>query len=85
MTREFRFQGEQKLIIITGPQDTDEAIELIAEMAGLLGGHPAYSAVIQWATATALYCLTGWERCPLAVADVTIAEACGLDVRHLAI
>ncbi|MFD5160998.1 hypothetical protein ACFWMJ_23465 [Streptomyces hawaiiensis] len=52
-------------------------------MAGLLGGHPAYSAIIQWATATALYCLAGWDSCPLAVADVTIAQTFGLDVLEL--
>jgi hypothetical protein len=73
------------LIIITGPQDSDDGIELIAEMAGLLGGHPAYSAIIQWATATALYCLAGWDRCPLAVADMTIAQTFGLPVHFLAL
>ncbi len=71
------------MIIITGPQDSDEAIGLIAEMAGLLEAIPAYGAAIQWAAATALYCLAGWERCPLAVADVTVAEACGLIVTYL--
>lgn len=73
------------MIIITGPQDTDEGVELIAEMAGLFEGVPAYSTVLQWATATALYCLAGWERCPAAVADVSIAETFGLAIRHLSI
>lgn len=71
------------MIIVTGPQGTDEEVGLVAEMAGLHGGLPAYSVVFQWATATALYCLAGWEDCPLAVADVTIAETFGLTVRHL--
>lgn len=73
------------MIIITGPQDTDEAVGLLAEMAGLLEAVPAWSAAVQWAAATALYCLAGWERCPLAVADVSIAEACGLVVTYLSI
>ncbi|MYR43115.1 hypothetical protein [Streptomyces sp. SID5910] len=73
------------MIIITGPQDTDEAVGLLAEMAGLLDAVPAYSAALQWATATALYCMAGWEHCSLAVADVTIAEACGLIVHRLTV
>ncbi|WP_435613305.1 hypothetical protein [Streptomyces sp. bgisy159] len=68
------------MIIVTGPQSTDDEVGAIAEAAGLLGGVPAYAAVLQWATATALYCLAGWEKCPVAVADVTIAESAGLPV-----
>jgi hypothetical protein len=71
------------LIIITGPQGTDEELGLLAETAGLYGGIPAFSAVLQWATATALYCLAGWEGCPVAVADVQIAETAGLPVYPL--
>ncbi|MFE0326283.1 hypothetical protein ACFW08_05640 [Streptomyces sp. NPDC058960] len=73
------------MIIVTGPQTTDEELGFLAEMAGLFGGIPAYSAALQWATATALYCLAGWEKCPLAVADVTIAEAVGLAIRYLTV
>lgn len=73
------------MIIVTGPQGTDEEVGHLAEVAGLLDGVPAYSAALQWATATALYCLAGWEKCSLAVADVTIAEACGLTVYQLAV
>jgi hypothetical protein len=73
------------LIIITGPQDTDDAIGFLAEMAGLLEAVPAYSAVDKWALASDLYCLAEWERCPLAVADVTLAQACGLDIRFMAV
>ncbi|MEU1254831.1 hypothetical protein ABZ445_16275 [Streptomyces chartreusis] len=54
-------------------------------MAGLLNGIPAFSAVLQWATATVLYCLAGWEKCPAAVADVTIAESFGLSIYELAV
>ena len=72
------------MIIVTGPQTTDDEVGDVVEMAAFLGGIPAYSAAIQWATVTALYCLGGWEKCPLAVADVDVAEALGLTVRHLA-
>jgi hypothetical protein len=68
------------LIIVTGPQSTEEEAGLVAETAGLLGGIPAYCAVLQWATATALYRLAGWEKCPVAVADVTIAESRGMSI-----
>lgn len=73
------------MIIVTGPRNTGDEIGHLAEMSGLLSAVPAYSAVLQWAAATALYCLAGWEKCPLAVADVTIAEALGLPVHHLAV
>lgn len=71
------------MIIITGPQDTSEALTLLADVAAILDAIPAYGAALQWVTATALYCLAGWERCPLAVADVAIAECAGLDVHLL--
>jgi hypothetical protein len=73
------------LIIITGPQDTDEAVGFLAEMAGLHEAIPSWAAVLQWATATALYCLIGWDRCPLAVADVTMAKAAGMAIYYLAV
>lgn len=69
---------------MTGPQGSDEEVGFLAEMAGLLGAIPAFAAVLQWATATALYCLTGWEKCPTAVADVTLAEAAGMAIHFLA-
>jgi hypothetical protein len=71
------------LIIVTGPQTTDDDRASIADLASLVDGLPAYSAVSQWATATALYCLSGWDSCPLAVADVTAAETFGLPISHL--
>ena len=71
------------MIIVTGPQGTDEEVGQLAEAAGLLGGLPAYAATLQWAAATALYCLAGWEHCSIAVADVTIAQACGVEVLSL--
>ncbi|PPS86464.1 hypothetical protein [Streptomyces sp. MH60] len=73
------------MIIVTGPQDSDESIGFLAEMAGLLGAVPAFNAVLQWATATVLYCLAGWEKCSAAVADVSLAESFGLDIKYLAV
>ncbi|MFG3014353.1 hypothetical protein ACGFZB_28820 [Streptomyces cinerochromogenes] len=73
------------MIIITGPQGTDEERGLIAEMAGFHQGLPAYEVVGRWAIATVLYCLAGWECCPVAVADVQIAETLGLPVFLLAV
>ncbi|MGW2950737.1 hypothetical protein [Streptomyces eurythermus] len=52
-------------------------------MAGYYEGLPAYDVALQWPEASALYCLRGWEYCPLAVADVQIAEALGLPVLQL--
>ncbi|KUF18828.1 hypothetical protein AT728_07270 [Streptomyces silvensis] len=71
------------MIIVTGPQGTDDERGDVAEAAGLMGGLPSYSHAVQWAAATALVCLDGWERCPLAVADVTVAASLGLTVQQL--
>lgn len=71
------------MIIITGPRSNDDEVGLLAEMAGLLDAVPAYSVTTGWATATALYALTGWEKCSMAVADVAIAEACGIPLYEL--
>jgi hypothetical protein len=73
------------LIILTGPQGTDEECGFLVEMSGLLDAHLTISGAVEWATVTALYCLAGWEKCPLAVADVAIAEAFGLGIRHVSI
>ncbi|MBT2412688.1 hypothetical protein J7I94_19335 [Streptomyces sp. ISL-12] len=73
------------MIIITGPQGTDEAVGFLAEMAGLLEALPSFNtSAVQWAAATVLYCLAGWDTCPLAVADVAIAETFGMTIHHLA-
>ncbi|MFD9442109.1 hypothetical protein [Streptomyces sp. NPDC060001] len=73
------------MIIITGPQGTDDERGFLIEMAGLLDAHTTFSLAVQWATVTAMYCLSGWESCPLAVADVSIGEAFGLAVQHLSV
>ncbi|MEU1037646.1 hypothetical protein [Streptomyces sp. NPDC005907] len=71
------------MIILTGPQSTDEEIGLLFEMAGLFGAHLTLSRTVEWAAVTALYCLTGWEKSPQAVADVGLANAFGLAIRHV--
>ncbi|WP_405620321.1 hypothetical protein [Streptomyces sp. NBC_00076] len=73
------------MIIITGPQSTSDELEALDDVASILNAVPAFSAALQWAVATALYCMAGWESCPLAVADVTIAEAFGLAVHYLSV
>lgn len=62
------------MIVITGPQATPEDRGLLAELAGLHGANP-YGAAVNWPLVSALYCVKGWESCPTAVADVSIAEA----------
>lgn len=71
------------MIIVTGPQSTPDEREDLAEAAGLLDAHLTVEHDIQLADATALFCLPGWEACPLAVADVGIAEALDIPVKTL--
>ncbi|WP_425842190.1 hypothetical protein [Streptomyces fractus] len=71
------------MIIITGPQSSDEDRETLADAASIFNALPAFKVVAQWVAATVLYCLSGWESCPRAVADVAIAESFGIAVRHL--
>lgn len=73
------------MIILTGPQGTDEERGFLEEMAAFFDAYLTVGRAIEWAAVTALYCLTGWEKCPLAVADVAVAEAFGLIIRHIAV
>lgn len=72
------------MIIITGPQGTDEQRGQLDEMAGLLGARTISCGDVLWVDVTDLYCLAGWETCPIAMADVKIGELFGLAVTHLA-
>lgn len=78
-----RSPGGSSVIIITGPQGTDEQRGQLDEVAGLLGAHTVACGNVPWVDVTDLYCLDGWEACPLAVADVKIGELFGLTVTHL--
>jgi hypothetical protein len=71
------------VIIITGPQGTDAQRGQLDELAGLLDAHTVSCGNVSWADVTDLYCLDGWEACPLAVADVKIGELFGLPVTRL--
>lgn len=75
--------GGPHLIIVTGPQGTGETREQLAETAGLLGAHTTTCSDVRWADVTELYALAGWESCPAAVADMSIAEHLGVPVHHL--
>lgn len=69
------------MIIVTGPQSTTEDRESLAEAAGLLEAHLTCSTDVLWIDVSALYCLDGWEICPLAVADVSVAEAMDIPIK----
>ncbi|MFD7646401.1 hypothetical protein ACFV5M_01865 [Streptomyces albidoflavus] len=70
-------------IIITGPQESAEEVGLLTEMAGLLDAHTTTCPNVSWIDVTALYRLTGWERSPLARADVMIADLYGVELVDL--
>ncbi|MDX2575942.1 hypothetical protein PV332_10660 [Streptomyces scabiei] len=73
------------MIIITGPQGTDEQRGRLDEMAGLLAAKTLSDIDIPWAEVTDMYCLDGWETCPIAVADMKIADMFGLQVTPLSV
>ncbi|MEU1200165.1 hypothetical protein ABZ446_28620 [Streptomyces sp. NPDC005813] len=70
------------LIIVTGPQVTNDERDQLSEMAGLLGGHTSTCPDVQWADVTEMVALDGWEACPASVADVTVAESLGIPVHR---
>lgn len=63
------------MIVMTGPQGTAEERGDLAELAGLHGAVLVGAHCVIWAQVQALYRLSGWAVCPLALADVTMAEA----------
>lgn len=69
--------------IITGPQGTDDEVEDLWEAAGLHGARPVVSPDVRWADVTELITLPGWEACSVAVADVMVAKAAEIPVRHV--
>lgn len=74
--------GGSNLIIVTGPQTTDDERGQLAELAGLMDAHTVTCPDVLWATVTEMVALDGWELCPAAVADVTIAESLGIPVHR---
>ncbi|MEU7243365.1 hypothetical protein [Streptomyces sparsogenes] len=72
------------MIILTGPQRTPDEVGDLAELAGLMECAVTTSDTsIIWAEVSAMYRLDGWEACPLALADVAVAEACGVPIKDL--
>lgn len=74
--------GGPLLIIVTGPQSTDEECGRLAETAGLLDAHTVTCPDLRWADVTEVIAMDGWEDCPVSVADVTIAESLGVPVHR---
>ncbi|WP_328967915.1 hypothetical protein [Streptomyces sp. NBC_00239] len=71
------------MIVITGPQGTAEEQGELAEIAGLHGAALVGEHNIKWASVVALYRIPGWERCPLALADVAMADALDIPTHDL--
>ncbi|MGW0468284.1 hypothetical protein ACWDX6_23915 [Streptomyces sp. NPDC003027] len=71
------------MIILIGPQTTDEEEGDLAEAAGLYGAVRMHSPGVDWAEVEAFHCLPGWEKCPIATADVQAARSFGLPIEQL--
>ncbi|MFD4699815.1 hypothetical protein [Streptomyces niveus] len=69
---------------MTGPQSTPDQRGDLCELAGLHGARLASDVDIRWSDVRTLIVLPGWESCPLASADVALADALGLPVTPLA-
>jgi hypothetical protein len=69
-----------RMIVITGPQRTDEERGALAEVAGLRGALLTHMHYVEWAAVSVLYALSGWDECPLSMADVVMAEALAIPV-----
>jgi hypothetical protein len=69
--------------VMTGPQRTADERGELAELAGLHGALLVSEHYIPWAAVRALYRLAGWNACPLALADVTMADALRIPVYDL--
>ena len=72
------------MVVLTGPQGSAEEVGDLIETAGLMGWIPApASAAIVWADVTELYRVAGWDTCPLAVADVAVAQALDIPIKDM--
>lgn len=72
------------MIVLTGPRSTPAQKRSLLELATLTGMPLLHlTDVVSLIDATTLYRAAGWEFCPLAVADLTVAEAYGLAVEDI--
>ncbi len=69
--------------MITGPQATPEQIGDLSERAGVYGARMATDTDFAWTAVTRLLRLTGWDTCPLSLADVGIAVALAIPIVDL--
>ncbi|MGW1828875.1 hypothetical protein ACWCO0_09465 [Streptomyces tubercidicus] len=67
--------------VLTGPMMSQEQRGTLCELAGLYGLLPAIACRLDWLTVDVLYRLAGWDLCPDALSDVSIAEAYGIPVK----
>lgn len=67
---------------LTGPQGTATQRDQLSRLAGLIHV-PVLTHAVVWATVTRVHCAPGWQTCPTALADVTIADALGVPVSDL--
>ncbi|MFJ3084430.1 hypothetical protein ACIPJG_32400 [Streptomyces halstedii] len=69
--------------VLTGPRSTTEQAGDLAELAGLLGLPLLHRYEDRLLNSSTLYRAAGWESCPLALADVDVAECYGLTITDL--
>ncbi|MFE7624291.1 hypothetical protein [Streptomyces sp. NPDC057509] len=70
--------------VLTGPRSTPAQTASLLELATLTELSLLHTTdVLALIDAKTLYRAAGWEVCPLAVADVTIAESYGLAVEDI--
>lgn len=71
------------MIVLTGPRSTPEQLGDLMELAGLTALPLLHHSEGVLIDATTLYRAAGWEFCPLALADVAVAESYGLLIKDL--
>lgn len=70
------------MIVLIGPQSTDDERGDLAELAGLLGA-VCMNPDVDWASVTRFLVAPGWQDCPTASADVSAATVFGLPLDEL--
>ncbi|MEV4939613.1 hypothetical protein [Streptomyces zaomyceticus] len=70
------------MIVLIGPQSTEEQRGDLEELAGLLHA-VRMTPDVTWAEVSRFVVVPEWERCPIAATDVGIAVGSGLPVDYL--